>query len=58
MGASKSCDHIAEKTLVEAAPGDFELRLDFTWQEDGARIDFRLTEQVVGIDMECHRHKL
>ena len=57
MGTLEERGDTAEKILVEAAPGDFELRLNLSRKEDVGRVEFRLTEKVVRIDVECRRHK-
>ena len=58
LGALERRGHATEKILVEAAPGDFQLRLDFSRKEDVRRVEFRLTEEVVRIDVESRRHKV
>jgi hypothetical protein len=58
MGALERCDHVAQETLVETAPGDFELRLNLPRKEDVGRVEFRLTEKVVRVDVESRRHKV
>jgi len=58
MSALERRGHITEETLVEATPGDFELRLNLTREEDVRRVEFRLTEEVVRIDVESRRHKV
>jgi len=58
MVALEGRGHAAEKILVEAPPGDFELRLNLTRKEDVWRVEFRLTEEVARIDVESRRHKV
>jgi hypothetical protein len=58
MCALEGYGHTAEKILVEAAPSDFELRLNLSRKEDVGRVEFRLTEEVVRIDVESGRHKV
>jgi hypothetical protein len=58
MCALEGRGHTAEKVLVEAAPGDFELRLNLAREENVGRVEFRLTEKIVRVNVESRRHEV